>query len=451
MNHELRIMDLGYLKNRKICLLGLGLENLSLAKYLAKQKISVSILDKRNGKELSGRRENIKKIKTNFYGGPDYLDKASGFNVICKTPGFAGKIKEKRGVLITTPMELFFDLCPAKIIAVTGTKGKGTTASLIFKILESAGKNVWLAGNIGTAPFDFIDKLKPRHFVVLEISSFQLLDFNGCPNIALVTNLFPEHLAPADPQNPVYHRTLKEYYAAKANIFLNQEKRNWLVVNRNNHHPNNLLKKAKSRVVFFKTDSNLPQSSYLLGRHNRENIAAAAAVAEILKIPQKTIRCAVLNFKGLAHHLEFVRNIGGVKFYNDSASTMPEATLAAIRSFDKSVILITGGVNKGYDLKKFAKDLLKSSNSIVVILMGRTAKKLFSYFTKMPSELENHLSAVYYRGDKNIGEIVRGAMAIASKEGDIVLFSPGFASFDMFKNSKDRGEKFKEAVFGIRK
>lgn len=447
----MKIMNINDLNGKKICLLGLGLENLSLAKYLAKQKISVSILDKRNSKELGGRRENIKKIKANFYGGPDYLNKASGFNVIFKTPGFAGKIKEKRGVLITTPMELFFDLCPAKIIAVTGTKGKGTTASLIFEILKSAGKNVWLAGNIGTAPFDFINKLKPDHFVVLELSSFQLLDFNGRPNIALVTNLFPEHLAPADPQNTVYHRTLKEYYAAKANIFLNQEKRNWLVVNKNNHHPNNLLKKTRSRVVFFKTDSNLPQSNYLLGRHNRENIAAAVAVAEILKIPQKTIKCAVLNFKGLAHHLEFVRNIGGVKFYNDSASTMPEATLAAIRSFDKSVILITGGVNKGYDLKKFAKDLLKSSNSIIIMLMGRTAKELFSYFTKMPSELENHLSAVYYRGDKNIQEIVREAMAIASKEGDIVLFSPGFASFDMFKNSKDRGEKFKEAVFGIRK
>ena len=443
-------MNLEYLKNKKICLLGLGIENLSLAKYLARQGIAVSILDKRSSKELGDRYKTIKKIKAKFYGGLGYLDKISNFDVIFKTPGFVGKLERKNNAIITTPMELFFDLCPAKIIAVTGTKGKGTVASLCHHALIHSNKKAWLAGNIGKAPFDFIDKLKSDHFVVLELSSFQLIDFKNRPHIAVVTNLFPEHLAPADPINPIFHRNLKEYYAAKANIFLNQKKENWLVVNKNNHHSENLLKKTKARVIFFKANNNLPRNPHLIGRHNQENIAAACEVAKILKISPKTINCAIENFRSLKHHLEFIAEINSIKFYNDSASTMPQATLAAIRSFEKSVILIVGGINKGYNLEKFTKDLLKSSHPITIVLIGRTAKKLFDYFKKMQSKLENRLSAAYYCGDKNIQEIVREAAAMASKEGDIVLFSPGFASFDMFKNSKDRGEKFKEAVLELR-
>ena len=443
-------MNLEYLKNKKICLLGLGIENLSLAKYLARQGIAVSILDKRSSKELGDRYKTIKKIKAKFYGGLGYLDKISNFDVIFKTPGFVGKLERKNNAIITTPMELFFDLCPAKIIAVTGTKGKGTVASLCHHALIHSNKKAWLAGNIGKAPFDFIDKLKSDHFVVLELSSFQLIDFKNRPHIAVVTNLFPEHLAPADPINPIFHRNLKEYYAAKANIFLNQKKENWLVVNKNNHHSENLLKKTKARVIFFKANNNLPRNPHLIGRHNQENIAAACEVAKILKISPKTINCAIENFRSLKHHLEFIAEINSIKFYNDSASTMPQATLAAIRSFEKSVILITGGINKGYNLEKFTKDLLKSPHPITIVLIGRTAKELFDYFKKIQSKLENRLSAAYYRGDKNIQEIVREAAAMASKEGDIVLFSPGFASFDMFKNSKDRGEKFKEAVLRLR-
>ena len=443
-------MNLEYLKNKKICLLGLGIENLSLAKYLARQGIAVSILDKRSSKELGDRYKTIKKIKAKFYGGLGYLDKISNFDVIFKTPGFVGKLERKNNAIITTPMELFFDLCPAKIIAVTGTKGKGTVASLCHHALIHSNKKAWLAGNIGKAPFDFIDKLKSDHFVVLELSSFQLIDFKNRPHIAVVTNLFPEHLAPADPINPIFHRNLKEYYAAKANIFLNQKKENWLVVNKNNHHSENLLKKTKARVIFFKANNNLPRNPHLIGRHNQENIAAACEVAKILKISPKTINCAIENFRSLKHHLEFIAEINSIKFYNDSASTMPQATLAAIRSFEKSVILIAGGINKGYNLEKFTKDLLKSPHPITIVLIGRTAKELFDYFKKMQSKLENRLSAAYYRGDKNIQEIVREAAAMASKEGDIVLFSPGFASFDMFKNSKDRGEKFKEAVLELR-
>ena len=442
-------MNLEYLKNKKVCLLGLGLENLSLAKYLAKQGIAVSILDKRSSKELGDRYETIKKIKAKFYGGPAYLDKLPDFDVIFKSPGFVGNIRAKKGAIITSAMGLFFDLCPAKIIAVTGTKGKGTVASLCHHVLIHSNKKAWLAGNIGKAPFDFIDKLKPNHFVVLELSSFQLIDFKNWPHIAVVTNLFPEHLSPADPINPIFHKSLKEYYAAKANIFLYQKKENWLVINKNNHHSENFLKKTKARVVFFKTNNNLPQNHHLIGLHNQENIAAACEAAKILKIPPKTINRAIENFRGLKHHLEFIAEISGVKFYNDSASTMPQATLAALRSFEKSVILITGGINKGYDLKKFTKDLLKSSHPIAIMLIGRTAKELFGYFENMQSKFENRLLAAYYRGDKNIQEIVRETAAIASREGDIVLFSPGFASFDMFKNSKDRGEKFKETVLEL--
>src|SRR3989338_6384171 len=445
-------MNLKDFKNKRICFLGLGLENLSLAEYLAKKGIKATVFDRRSAAELGERFEKIEKLGVDFRGGNNHLQGIADFDVIFRTPGFmdAGKTKFKKSAVFTSPMALFFDLCPAKIIAVTGTKGKGTASSLIFHILKKAGKNVWLAGNIGVAPFDFIGKIKADHFVILELSSFQLLDFRGSPHIAVVTNLFPDHLSPADPLNPIYHKSLKEYYGAKANIFLNQKKDGWLVVNKNSRHPDNLLKKSGARRVYFEIDDNLHKSRHLIGVHNQENIAVSCAVAKILGIPAKTIYKAVESFSGLEHHLEFVAEINGIRFYNDSASTMPAATLAAARAFSRSVILITGGVNKGYDLKEFAKDLLKSPYSLSIMLIGRTSKELFGHFKKMGPELKKHKSAVYYRGGKNIKEIIKDAMAIASKEGGVVLFSPGFASFDMFQNSKDSGKKFKEAVWELK-
>jgi UDP-N-acetylmuramoylalanine--D-glutamate ligase len=443
-------MNLEDLKNKKICLLGLGLENLSLAKYLTKKGIAVSVSDKRNSGKLGKRHQILKKIKVDFHSGPNYLNKISDFDIIFKTPGFIGNLKTNKGAIVTTPMELFFDICPAKIIAITGTKGKGTVTSLIFHILKEAGEQTWLAGNIGKAPFDFVDKLKSDHFVILELSSFQLIDFKKRPHIAVVTNLFPEHLSPADPLNPVYHKSLKEYYNAKANMFLNQKRDNWLIVNKNNHHNYSLLKKSRARKIYFEANRDFPKNQFLIGKHNQENIAAACAVAEILKIPKKIIANAISSFRSLEHHLEFVREIDSVKFYNDSASTMPEATLAAIRSFDKSVILITGGVNKGYNLKNFAGNLLNSLYPLSIMLIGKTSKELFNHFKKSEKKLNAAISAVYFRDGKNIKDVVNEAFAIAAKPGDIILFSPGFASFDMFRNSKDRGEKFKKAVLNLK-
>lgn len=437
-------MKLENLKNRNICFLGLGLENLSLAKYLAKHKIISAVLDKRPVKQLGERCKEIRALGINVFGGKNYLERVKEFDIIFKTPGFIGDLKTKKGAIITTPMELFFDLCPAKIIAITGTKGKGTVASLCHHVLIHSNKKAWLAGNIGIAPFDFIDKLKSNHIVILELSSFQLIDFKKRPNIAVVTNLFSEHLAPADPINPVFHKNLKEYYGAKANIFLNQERTDWLVVNKNSHHNKSLLKKSKAKLIYFAADKNIPKSNNLIGEHNKENITAVCAVAKILKIDPGIIRRAVKKFKVLEHHLEFVSEINGVKFYNDSASTMPQATLAAVRAFQNPVVLILGGVNKGYDLEKFAQELKTYRNLKSIILIGKTAPELRRFFNK----LNPSFKAV--REVKNISGIIRKAMVL-SRRGDTILFSPGFASFDMFQNSKDRGMKFKEAVSALNK
>jgi len=435
-------MKIKDLKNKKICFLGLGLENLSLIQYLVKQGIKATVLDKRAPKELGDRYKKIKTINFNFYGGPNYLKHIKNFDIIFKTPGFIGNLKTKRGVMVTTPMDLFFDLCPAKIISITGTKGKGTVASLCYHVLKHNNNNVWLAGNIGKAPFDFIDKLKSHHYVILELSSFQLVDFKKRPNIAVVTNLFPEHLSPADPTNPIFHKSLKEYYNAKANIFLNQKENDWLVVNKNSHHKKSLLKKSKAKLLYFKASNKLPNNPYLLGNHNMENIAAACTVAKILRISQEIVKQAIKDFKGLEHHLEFVREITGVKFYNDSASTMPQATLAAIRAFQNPVVLILGGVNKGYNLEEFVKELKACRNLKSIILIGKTAPELEKFFNKL-----NPVFKVV-RGAKNISGITRKAKVL-SRRGDTILFSPGFASFDMFKNSKDRGGKFKEAILTL--
>ena len=438
------MMGINDLKNKKVCLLGLGLENLSLANYLKHKDIDVEILDKRNADEIGERFKIVKKLCLKFYGGSDYLKHIFNFDILFKTPGFIGNLKLKKDVIVTTPMELFFDLCPATIIAITGTKGKGTVASLCYHILNRGSKKVWLAGNIGRAPFDFIDKLKPDHFVVLELSSFQLMNFKKRPHIAVVTNLFPEHLAPADPVNLVFHDNLEEYYGAKANLFLNQNQSDWLVVNQNNHHDGPILKKSKAQKIYFKTNKNLPKNKFLIGSHNQENIAAAFAVAKILKVPEKIINNAVKTFPGLRYHLEFFGNINGIKFYNDSSSTMPQATLAAINSFSSPLTLILGGVNKGYDLSDLSKKIKTCKNLKSVILIGKTSFIFLKIFKKL------NLNFQVVIGEKNIAAIVKKSLALSNR-GDIVLFSPGFASFDMFKNSKDRGEKFQKAVFDIKR
>jgi|WetSurMetagenome_2_1015567.scaffolds.fasta_scaffold03531_10 UDP-N-acetylmuramoylalanine--D-glutamate ligase len=515
---------LKFLQNKKIAMLGLGVENLALVKFLIRQakttasrtpafghpspsttlrtgregNIHITICDPKSAAELGDRFLEIKELarknklpEINLISGKNYDAHLADFDIIFRSPGSLllnpNIVKAKKaGVEISSAMKLFFDLCPTKnIVGVTGSKGKGTTSSLIYEIIkehltghntprrgkaprhpsqEGISQRVFLGGNIGTAPFEFIDKIKPNDFVVLELSSFQLEDLEVSPHIAVVTNLFQEHLAPADPNNPNYHKSMKAYWAAKANIFAHQKKNNWLVINESlkshvipvktgiqlNHASLAFLDSrlrgndkyrgndVNGKVIFYRKSELI---SNLIGEHNKENIAAAVAVAKILKIKAEIIKKAVKKFQGLPHRTEFVAEINGVKYFDDSFATVPDVSVVALKSFPgkKNIILLAGGADKGSDFKNFAQEIEKRVKHLI-LFKGKGTDRL----KKQISNFQFPISIV---------DNMKKAIAIAkskAKTGDVVLLSTGCASFGCFKNYKDRGEQFKKEVKNLK-
>lgn len=434
------------LVNKKIAVLGLGIENYWLVKFLLSQKIpcSIMICDARSKKELNDKLQEFKKHKNiNWILGKNHDHVLSEFEVIVRSPGALlsnpNLIRaSKVGAKITSAMNLFFAHCPSKnIIGVTGTKGKGTTASLIAEILKAGGKKVWLGGNIGVAPFEFLSKVSKTDWIVLELSSFQLEDFEFSPQIAVLTNFCREHLAPADPNNPNYHKNLHSYWRAKLNIARFQDQQGVLVANSKLKAK---LKKIKLAKQLYFTKSTLP--SGLVGEHNQENIAAAVVVAELVGINQNIVVKAVSKFKGLEHRLESVRKLKQVKYYNDSFATTPESAMIAIKSFTYPIIMLVGGADKGSDFKKLAR-AIKQRVKFVALLEGIATKRI-----------EKELIALKYPAKQmSVCKSMVAAVKIAHRQalpGEVVLLSPACASFGMFKNYKERGLLFKQAVRKLR-
>ena len=492
-------MNLDELKNKKIAILGLGIEGIALAEFLCEKVKEITILDQTSeekilnrltGKELVKAKRILSCNKNKKQFGLKCFDDLSKFDIIFRSPGISylnPKIQEalKNNIEVTSQIKLFFGLCPAKIIGVTGTKGKGTTASLISEILKENSKletrnskqiqnsndeiskqnsdfsrEVYLAGNIGYPAITLIDKVKEDDIVILELSSFQLMDLEVSPHISVFTNLYEDHLD--------YHSDIEEYKKAKFNILKYQSEKDFAVLNFDATFSNEYINQLKSKVLYFsktqekdvvvrKNNENYEvildpknrnikicdeKNIKLFGLHNLENIAAASIVTDILNVEYKKIQEVVKNFKGLPHRLEFIGEIDGVKFINDSFATNPEPTQAAIDSFSENKILILGGSSKRADFSQLAN---KISNTAVesVILIGDETKKINEALIK------EKYSGKIIEGADNMQEIVKQAKEL-SHEGDIILLSPGCASFGLFKNYKDRGEQFKNNVFKLK-
>ena len=397
------------LKNKKIAVLGLGREGLSTLKFLKRNKIKCDVLDAKFDK--------------------DYLESLGQYDFIFRTPGFPRlhpKLleAEKKGTLISSHIKLFFDLCPAKIIGITGTKGKTTTAFLTYKILKSRfAKKVFLAGNFGKPALNILPKLKKDSLAVLELSSFQLQDLTKSPHVALITNITLDHLDK--------HKNFKEYFGAKINIIKHQSKNDWALINPR------LKKKLKNTGGGRKTfPEALLLETKLKGGHNLGNIALAQEVGKIFKVPPRKILKAVKNFKAIEHRLEFVKKINGILFYNDSAATNPEATLAALKSFNEPLHLILGGSDKGLDYEKLTEYILKSKNIRTTALIGQIKNKLYELLTHGRIKIKRF---------KTLKEAVLTSVKNAGKN-EVVLLSPAAASLDMFENYAQRGEEFKKLV-----
>lgn len=431
-------------QNKKIAVIGEGIEGVSSASYLKKHGADVTVLDKKQG--------------------VNYLDGLGKYDLIVRSPGvklsaLQKAINNKQKTIITSQTKLFLDYCPCPIIGVTGTKGKGTTSSLIYEMLKKQGHDAYLGGNIGKPPLNFLDKLNPQSVVVLELSSFQLLDLGKSPHIAIMLMTTSEHLD--------YHNSTEEYVDAKRNILRFQNPTDFAIVNRDYPASNESDIHTKGRVFYVSTERNgyegcfikdnavfikldgkeekiIDASEILLpGKHNLENVGAAVVAAILAGVSKENIVSVLKTFKGLEHRLELVATVNGVRYYDDSFSTTPETAIAAIESFKVPEILILGGSSKNSNFEELGQVISRAENIRAIIGIGVEWERIKAQLIIHNSEL------IIVEGADNMEKIVKAASKIALP-GDVVLLTPACASFDMFKNYKDRGEQFKNEVKNLK-
>ena len=444
--------------NKKVAVLGLGVEGQSLVNYLLERKALVTVFDQKEKFDFDV--DSLKRTGVVFVLGSEYLkDGFNNFDFVFRSPGFLVQLPQlleasKSGVVITSATKLFFDLCQGKIIGVTGTKGKGTTASLIYEILKADKKDVFLAGNIGTPMLDLLDKIKKDSWVILELSSFQLEDLDKGPHLSVILFVSQEHLD--------HHKNIEEYHQAKGNIVRFQNENDLAVFNADDQNSSSFASLAKGEKYYFsrlqKTNGayvldnqlfifdNLlgdVKDLKLIGAHNQDNVCAAVTATFLAKASLPSIKQAVFNFTGLEHRLEKVATVDNIDFYNDSFATTPEATIVAVEAFKKPVVLIAGGSDKGSDYTKLGEKIANSSVK-VLILIGQMAEKI-----------RQAVLAAGFKGEiifqlQTMDEILRVCLQKAVS-GGVVLLSPACASFGMFKDYKDRGNQFKNGVKALQK
>lgn len=397
------------LKERSILILGFGREGKSTLNFLKKSfpGKKIGIADKS--------------------GGENYLDVLKDYEVIIKSPGilYLKEIKEakEKGKIITSATQIFFDNCKGKIIGVTGTKGKSTTASLIYEVLKQGGLDVYLVGNIGKPSLELLDKINENSIVVYELSSFQLEDLKVSPHIAVITNIYPEHLD--------HHEDFDNYKNAKANIVRFQTKDDFVIFNKDNEDASKIAQVSKAKKKYGYSDQ-LPLT-----------LAPAIYIGKnIFHIPDQKIKKALDNFKKLPHRLEYVGEFKGIKFYNDSLSTIPQATIRALEILGKDVqTLIAGGFDRGLDYSILAPAIAKSQIKNL-ILFPTTGEKIWQAVINSGKTQDSRVK-------KFEVDDMKDAVDLAFKntdKGKIVILSPASTSFNLFKDYEDRGNQFKEFV-----
>ncbi len=434
-------MDLSQFKNKKIAVIGEGLEGQSSAKFLGKAGAIVEIRDQKQGK--------------------DYLKDLESFDLVVRSPGI--KLSELENFVsrkkISSQTKIFMDLCPSPVVGVTGTKGKGTTASLIAEILKADGRDVYLGGNIGAPPLDFLEKITSNSWVVLEMSSFQLQDLEKSPHIGVMLMVTSEHMD--------YHKDVNEYVEAKRNILSHQTNNDFAIINRDYPASNESDILTEGKVYFVSREREVEEGCFALGNqvilrtngnsvpvvdtrellvrgeHNQENVCAAVMAAYLAGVRVSVITKAIKAFKGLEHRLELIGKINGVEYYNDSFSTTPETAIAAIKSFDNPEILILGGSSKNSDFKELGEVIGSAENIKAIIGIGEE-------WVRIKAEIKNvRPETLVIEGADSMEKIVLAASKLAVP-GDVVLLTPACASFGMFENYKDRGNQFKEQIIKLK-
>jgi len=449
---------LAALRGKTAAVLGIGVSNTPLIELLCKNGVNVVACDKKTRDQLGDTADKLEALGATLRLGGDYLKNLDA-DLIFRTPGMRPDVPEllaasARGSVVTSEMQVFFEVCPCPIIAVTGSDGKTTTTTVIAEFLKAAGKRVWLGGNLGHPLLSEAGEIAPEDYAVVELSSFQLLDMTRSPQIAVLTNLAPNHLD--------VHRDMAEYIAAKENIFLHQRAEDVAIFNLDNDITRALSEKARGHVRMFSRGDEVSDGVFVRGgqivarkdgaervvldaadiripgQHNVENYCAAVAAVDGL-VDDETIRAVARTFNGVEHRIEPVRERRGVKWYNDSIASSPTRTIAGLRSFDQKVILIAGGYDKHIPFTPLAPEIV--AHVKLLILCGATADAIRAAVTDFEG----------YRGEPEIAEAktLQEAVDIAAARagaGDIVTLSPACAAFDQFANFMERGRVFKQMV-----
>ena len=449
------------MRGKRIAIIGIGVSNTPLLELLLAEGIRVTACDKRSREQMGEQAEHLEQLGCELHLGADYL-KDLDADVIFRTPGLRPDVPEiaacvDRGAVLTSEMEVFFEVCPCPIIAVTGSDGKTTTTTIIAELLKAAGRRVWVGGNIGHPLLCEADGMLATDYAVLELSSFQLMTMKHSPHIAVVTNLAPNHLD--------VHRDMAEYVGAKENIFRHQSGEDVAVFNADNDITAEQSRRAPGRARLFSRQDEVTDGVFLRGEdivccsgghervvmtagdikipgvHNVENYMAAIAAVDGL-VPDEVIRDFAREFGGVEHRIELVRTYRGVRYYNDSIASSPSRTIAGLRSFHEKVILIAGGYDKHIPFDVLGPEIVEHVK--LLVLCGATADKIRAAVENAPG---------YQPGKPEIRDVTPFTAAVEAardraQPGDVVTLSPACAAFDQFKNFAERGKFFKSIVNG---
>lgn len=458
---------LSSLRNKTVAVIGIGVSNRPLIELLLSRGVAVTACDKKDRATLGAPAEELVGKGCRLRLGPDYLKDLTE-DVIFRTPGMRPDLPElnaavERGSTLTSEMEVFFEVCPCPILAVTGSDGKTTTTTIIAELLRAAGKTVHLGGNIGHPLLSETGGMKAEDIAVLELSSFQLMTMTRSPHIAVVTNLAPNHLD--------VHKDYAEYISAKENIFTHQSASDIAVFNADNEVTRSFVGRQRGALRTFSRRETVERGAYLApddagegqaiwmsnengcrqvlplaeiklpGVHNVENYMAAIAAVDRL-VPDKIIRDFAKNFGGVEHRIELVRELDGVRYYNDSIASSPSRTIAGLNAFPEKVILIAGGKDKGISYGSLGP--VVNEHVKLLILCGATA----GVIRASVEQAENY-------GGLEIADVEDYHQAVSlarsrAKEGDVIILSPASTSFDRFANFMERGRVFKEIVNSLK-
>lgn len=448
------------IREKRIAVIGAGVSNMPLIALLRKAGLSVTVHDRKTAEALGEQYDKLQQLGVSLVLGEQYLD-ALDEDIIFRTPGLhpnhpALTAVRARGGEVTSEMELFFRVCPCKIIGITGSDGKTTTTTLTYEFLKHAGYTCHLGGNIGKPLLPEVDTMQPDDLAIVELSSFQLMEMQYSPYIAAITNLTPNHLD--------YHKDFDEYVQAKTSIYTHQKEGERLVLNVDDPvtrtleigrghdirtcskvvKPENgvylregviyVADNGQDRVLMNAEDIRIP------GAHNVSNVMMAAAIVQGLCKDEDIVQVAK-TFGGVEHRIEFVRELDGVRYYNDSIASSPTRTIAGLNSFAQKLILIAGGYDKHIPYDVLGEPICQHVKTL--LLTGATAPKIRACVEQAAGSEKPEIIDV-----PDLAAAVRTANAIA-QPGDVVILSPASASFDCFRNFMERGERFKELVHGL--